>query len=261
MGALPHARILADTSSDTPIAIILAAGVGRRLGEDAGPHKILLTFGGRTLLERHLRALKDVGVDDVWITVGHSGGAIRRAVAELGRYPVRFEDNARYREGSLVSLWEQRERLRQGRPILLMDGDVLYEPAMLKRLLASRAENALLLDRELEPGDEPVKICFDEDGRICDFRKRPEHPGVRHGESVGFFRFSPQGARELADRCEAYVRADKLKLEYEEAIRDMILADPSRFAAEDVSDLAWTEIDFEADVAKARDDVLPKLAE
>ena len=56
------------------------------------------------------------------------------------------------------------------------------------------------------------------------------------------------------------MQADRLKTEYEEAIRDLILADPSRFRAEDVTDLAWTEIDFEADVAKARDDVMPKLA-
>ena len=250
---------LPDTSK-TPVAVILAAGVGRRLGEDAGPHKILLTFGGRTLLERHLRALADVGVEDVWITIGHSGDAIRREVAQLGRYVVHFAENPRYREGSLVSLWEQRERLRSGRPVLLMDGDVLYDPAMLGRLLESDAENALLVDRELEPGDEPVKVCFDAAGRICDVRKTPERPGVRHGESVGFFRFSSKGAAELADRCDAYVQAGRTELEYEEAIRDMILSHPKRFGAEDVTDLAWTEIDFDVDVAKARDDVLPKLA-
>lgn len=247
-------------SPDKPLAVILAAGVGRRLGEDAGPHKVLLTFGGRTLLERHLRALKSVGVDEVWITIGHAGDAIRREVAQLGRYVAHFAENPRYREGSLVSLWEQRERLRSGRPVLLMDGDVLYDPAMLRRLLDSPAKNALLVDRELEPGDEPVKVCFDAKDRICDFRKRPEHPGVRHGESVGFFRFSAKGAAELADRCDAYVQAGRAELEYEEAIRDMILAHPKRFGAEDVTDLAWTEIDFDVDVAKARDDVLPKLA-
>jgi choline kinase len=247
-------------ASTGPLAVILAAGVGRRLGTDAGPHKILLTFGGRTLLERHLRALREVGVGEVWITVGHAGDAIRQEVARLGRFAVRFVENPRYRDGSLLSLQAQGPRLRAGRPVLLMDGDVLYDPRMLRRLLDAPAENALLIDRELEPGDEPVKVCFNAGGAICDFRKVPEHAGVRHGESVGFFRFSAAGAAALADRCDARAAKGPASLEYEEAIRDLILADPQRFDAVDVTDLAWTEIDFEADVAKARDDVLPKLA-
>jgi choline kinase len=50
-----------------------------------------------------------------------------------------------------------------------------------------------------------------------------------------------------------------VKTEYEEAIRDLILAEPEAFCAEDVSDLPWTEIDFPQDVVRARDVVLPQL--
>jgi choline kinase len=50
-------------------------------------------------------------------------------------------------------------------------------------------------------------------------------------------------------------------LEYEEAIRDLILEDPTRFTAEDVGDLPWTEIDFPEDVDRARDIILPQLAD
>ncbi len=53
--------------------------------------------------------------------------------------------------------------------------------------------------------------------------------------------------------------ANAPRLEYEEAIRDLMLAQPDRFDAVDVTDLAWTEIDFEEDVVKARDIVLPQL--
>jgi choline kinase len=50
-------------------------------------------------------------------------------------------------------------------------------------------------------------------------------------------------------------------LEYEEAIRDLILAEPDRFDAQDVGDLPWTEIDFPEDVVRARDVILPQLAD
>jgi choline kinase len=139
-----------------------------------------------------------------------------------------------------------------------MDGDVLYDRRMLRRLIQGRLENTLLVDRELEPGDEPVKVCFDREGVIVDFRKKPENPGVRHGESVGFFRFSPATAAALAERADWYT-ANAPALEYEEAIRDLMLAEPDRFGAEDVTDLPWTEIDFMEDVVRAREVILPQL--
>lgn len=238
-------------------AIILAAGVGRRLGDAGDRPKVLLEFGGRTLLERHLEALRTHGVEDVSITVGHRRELIEAELARLDRR-VALVENPRYREGSLVSLWTQSDRLRAGRPLLLLDGDVLYDDRMIGSLLDAPGENALLVDRGIEPGDEPVKVCF-RGGRIVDFRKRPEDAGDWHGESVGFFRFSAAMAAALADRCAAYVAAGRTELEYEEAIRDLILAEPARFAGADVTALPWIEIDFEEDVARARREVLPQL--
>jgi len=240
-------------------AVLLAAGVGRRLGQGDPRPKVLLEFAGRSLLERHCDALTHAGVGELAIVVGFEAGQIRAAAGALSTpLAIRLIENPRFTEGSVVSLAAAGPVLRAGRPVALMDGDVLYDREMLTRMLASPAENALLVDRELEPGDEPVKLCFGDDGRIVDFRKRPEHPGAWHGESVGFFRFSPAMAGALADRGDHYV-AKAPNTEYEEAIRDLMLAEPGRFGAEDVTDLAWTEIDFAEDVVKAREVILPKL--
>ena len=168
-------------------------------------------------------------------------------------------ENARYREGSLVSLAVQAEALGGGDGVLLMDGDVLHDSRMVARLLEGEAGRArLLMDPELEPGDEPVKICL-RGGRIVDFRKVPLDPGERHGESVGFFRFPPELARALLARCRARLDAGEAALEYEEAIRDLILERPDAFEVAEVGDLPWTEIDFEEDVQRARDHILPDL--
>ncbi len=240
------------------VAVILAAGVGMRLGID-GP-KALLSFDGRSLLQRHLEHLFAEGVGHVSITVGHRGDSVRAEVDRLGYSDrVSFVENPRYTEGSLVSLALQGDVLRSGASILLMDADVLCDRRMVRALLNSDAENTLLVDQELEPGDEPVKICFDEDDVIVDFRKVPVRPHARHGESVGFFRFSPAMSQALADRAEAYVAEGQSRLEYEEAIRDLILREPDRFGAEDVTALPWTEIDFVADLERARAVILPQL--
>jgi choline kinase len=239
-----------------PIAILLAAGVGRRLGGSHDGPKILLEFGGRSLLDRHFEGIFAAGIRDVTVTIGHEAERLRAAVGRRAETVV----NADYRRGSLVSLWTQRERLRSGRTVVLMDGDVLYPPEMIARLVAAPGDAVLLVDREIEPGDEPVKACF-RDGRLVDFRKKPEHPHDWHGESAGFFKFSPEMAARLADACAARVAAGQLDVEYEEAIRDLILAAPERFSAVDVTDLPWTEIDFPEDVARAREVILPQLAE
>ena len=51
-----------------------------------------------------------------------------------------------------------------------MDADVLYGLPLLRRLIQSPIANCFLLDRDFEPGPEPVKLCV-RDGRLVEFRK------------------------------------------------------------------------------------------
>jgi choline kinase len=240
-------------------ALILAAGRGRRMGADAPP-KALLRFGGNSLLARHLAILDACGVRQVAITIGYRAADLRNEVArhECGSSLALIE-NPSFRDGSIVSLWHARDVLRSGVPVLLMDADVLYDRRLIVRLLDSPHKNVFLLDRAIEPGEEPVKLCID-NGRIVDFHKRPQIEHQWHGESVGFFRFAPEIAAELADRVESYVTAGQTDLEYEEAVRDMVLAHGGRgFGFEDISGLPWIEIDFPEDAQRAEAAVLPNL--
>jgi choline kinase len=247
----------------SPRALILAAGVGMRLhnGAAIGEHspKALLRFGGCSLLERHLDILRGAGVRDVTIVIGYHEQEIRSALAKLIGMQPKLVVNPGFREGSVVSLHAGRDVLEAGAPVILMDADVLYGPRLMARLVNSDKPNCLLLDRDIEPGDEPVKLCVS-DGRIVDFRKRPQIAHEWYGESVGFFRFAPDTAAELAARVKEYVVSGRTQLEYEEPIRDMILASHSdRFGFEDISGLPWTEIDFPDDVVKANA-LFPMLA-
>jgi choline kinase len=247
-----------------PKALILAAGVGRRLGEpDVGQRKLpkaMLDFGGETLMARHIGILRRLGISDITVVIGFAAAEMRAALAALNEGPpIRVAVNPDFREGSVVSLWAGRAVLRGGAPVILMDADVLYDARMMARLIDSPNADCLLLDREIEPGDEPVKLCV-RDGQIVDFHKRPSEPHDWHGESVGFFRFSTSAAEELAGRAEDYVVTGRRMMEYEEPIRDMIIASAAdRFGFEDISGLPWTEIDFPEDVVKARA-LLPELA-
>lgn len=170
--------------------------------------------------------------------------------------------NPDYRRGSILSLWRARDELSAGRDIVLLDADVLYGLPLLCRLVKSPIANCFLLDRDFEPGPEPVKLCV-RGGRLVEFRKAPS-PELRYdyaGESVGFFHFSAKAAAELAGRTHAYVHEGRAEAPYEEAIRDLLLADPNDFGFEDITGLPWIEIDFPQDIRRAEEEVLPALSE
>ena len=243
-------------------AIILAAGIGNRLGVPwSEAPKALLRVGGQTLLARHLAILEEAGVDEIVIGVGYRADLIAAELEAIGAGSnVRTVLNPRYREGSMVTVWCLREAFSGGGPVLLMDADVLYDARMMWQLCQSRHPNCLLYDANIEDGEEPVKICLRDD-EIVDFGKIVTPAYDRHGESVGFFRFSPEAASLLAGIVAGYVEAGRSEEMYEEAIRDLLHATPpSTFGIEDVTGLPWIEIDFPGDIVRARAEVLPRLA-
>ena len=242
-------------------ALILAAGVGARLGDVADNRpKALLEFGGKSLLRRHVEILGAAGIDDIVVGVGYRADLIAAELAALGPGSrPRTIANPRFREGSIVTLWTLREELAWGGEVLVMDADVLYDRRMMARLLASAHANCLLFDADFEPGDEPVKICV-RGGRIVEFRKRIEVDYDSCGESVGLFRLSPATAGELAAAATAYVADGRSEEPYEEAIRDLVVAAPDgRFGYEDVTGLPWIEIDFADDLRRAESEIWPRL--
>ena len=239
-------------------AVILAAGVGNRIAAaHAGP-KALLPFAGRSLLERHLAILKTLGVDDIAVGTGYKAEDIEAELNRLGAGHVRCVPNPEFRQGSVVTLWSLRDEMLKGGDVLVMDADVLYDRRILERLVASRHPNCLLIDRDFVPGEEPVKICLRE-GRIVEFRKKVEVAYDTVGESVGFFRFDEPACRTLLEAARLYVEGGRAAAPHEEAIRDIVLAAPQDYGIEDVTGLAWIEIDFPEDVARAKRDVLPRI--
>jgi len=241
-------------------SIILAAGVGKRL-ESFGEPKCLLSFGGKTLLQRHLEALLHGGIEEVTVVVGHRQDQVKSELDRLKHLPrPTLITNLEFEKGSVVSLWTAREVMERGGDILLMDADVLCDDGILDGLVRSDG-NVFLLDRDFDAGDEPVKLCV-RNGGLVEFRKQVP-AGLDYdfaGESVGFFRFTEPVARKLVARCQDYVSSGRVDEPHEEAIRDVLLESPDLFSFQDVTGVPWIEIDFPGDVGRAERDILPRLA-
>ena len=130
--------------------IILAAGVGKRLGPNSdNKPKCLLQFDGISLLRQHLDNLTKFGVGETVIVYGYRKELIDAEIARIrAGIPVRTIFNPDFTQGSVVSFWCAREVFRSGEDIILMDADVLYDPDILKALIETPHKNCFLLDRD-----------------------------------------------------------------------------------------------------------------
>ena len=228
-------------------AIILAAGVGRRLGESVTEQpKCLLELGGRTLLDRMLDALSAAGVREMTVVVGHLGEQIQAAVA--GRPGVRTVFNPEFRKGAILSLWTAREELDDD--VLIMDADVLFPVEMLRRLVESPRENCFLMDTRAA-NDGEAQMLMARNGRVLDIARGLHGDFDACGESIGFLKLGREGAEKLRALLEAALRGGRDGIEHEEVYP--VLMRECVIGYETVDDLPWLEIDFPEDVDRARE--------
>ena len=237
-------------------AIILAAGVGKRLWQVTQHRpKCLIEIGGQTLLHRYLTSLRSVGIHSVDMIVGYKQEMIRTAVAvNDSGIRVNFLVNEQFHRGSISSLWIARMALDDD--AIIMDADVLFHQEILRRLVQSPHENALLMDETVKQTGEECMVVV-ESGRVIALTKTmPLHYDYA-GEGVGFLKVRHADAPHVVASLKTHVDRDDWQMEYEDALvgffRDV------KVGHEKIGGLPWTEIDFIEDVAKAEREVLPKL--
>jgi choline kinase len=244
------------------IAFIYAAGRSLRLGAaGTGRQKIMLEFGGKSLLEWHLQHLRDVGVQKLVVVTGYRRQGIRRALDRLAPdYGLEILErvNENFTEGSALSMVTSLPQIQTADDtILLMDGDVLYCHEILERLIGSRHRNALLIDRHFATHDDDpvlVPVC---NGKPFEFVKRWQGSADLVGESVGFFKIVCEDIPLLAAEIKNYGMGPRRMESYDEIIRALVRA--GHFGYEDITGLPWTEIDFPEDIVFARQKIFPAI--
>jgi len=132
------------------LALILAAGHGSRLRHHVPvPHKALISIGGEPLLTRTCRTLAGIGLREIVIVTGHSGAAVRAALAEVEglQADLMFVENERWTQSNGLSVLAAAERL--DRQYLLLMADHVFDPALLRDIV------------HVSPGDEDVILAVD----------------------------------------------------------------------------------------------------
>jgi choline kinase len=217
--------------------------------------KCLARVGDRTLLERQLHALTELGIGPVTVVAGFCSAEVER-VCPSG---VEIVINHSHAEtNSLYSLWLARHVLVDG--FVVLNCDVLFHPQLLADLISSRYDDALLTCARGPSGpysDEEMKVHVRR-GLVQAIDKTLADE-MSDAENIGIGKFGSDGAGLLIQELDRYVNAGDVRAWAPRAFDAFSRLRPLH--AVDSRGLPWIEIDFPEDYWRACSEVLPAIEE
>ena len=229
-------------------AIVLAAGMGRRLGSlTKDQTKCMVRLHGTTLLERSLDALAQVGVDRIVLVVGYRAQGVRDLVGDqYSGIPVTYVTNDEYdKTNNIYSLYLARAEFAADDTILL-ESDLVYDPAIVERLVAHPEPNVAVIARHESWMDGTV-VTLSENHAIEQFVPKAMIEGDQmhtYYKTVNIYKFS----REFIEGrylpfLEAYVRAVGSNEYYEQVLGVIAGLDKQGLVGMPLVGERWYEID------------------
>jgi choline kinase len=231
-------------------AVILSAGQGKRLSPltDDKP-KCLVELSGRTVLHWQLANLHSIGIREAVVVTGFGADKVDAEVAslDLPGMTVRTFFNPFYAlSDNLATCWLARAELKGGS--LLLNGDTLFEPAIAERLLAApAAEITVTIDRKSGGYDDDDMKVLTEGAALRAIGKTITEYDA---ESIGFLRFSGEGAALFTQHVEGIIRRPEGLRRWYLSVIDEIARETGVVRVQSIEGLGWAEMDFPEDVAK-----------
>ena len=231
-------------------AIILSAGQGRRLLPlTAQIPKCALSIHGQSLLEWQIGELRACGVASVTVVVGFGADKVEGFLARRYRqHQVRTLYNPFFTmSDNLVSCWVARTEMTED--FILLNGDTLFETAVLQRLLSAPARPVTLVtDYKPAYDADDMKVTLDGARLVRVGKDLP--PEQTDGESIGMLLFRGEGPALFSAALERAIRRPQaLKQWYLSVIQEMARSD--LVATLSIEGLQWTEVDCAADLEQA----------
>ena len=233
-------------------AIILSAGQGRRLMPlTSNMAKCCLPLHGVSILEWQLSQIAQCDIDEVVVVTGFAYEVVDAIVDRVNGINVRTLHNPMFAHtDNLGTCWEA--RLEMDEPFVLMNGDTLFEAAVLQRLLACDTGYPITLvtDTKDHFDLDDMKVIADGD-RLLKVSKQLDIRLVS-AESIGLMVFNETGAKAFTEKLEEMMdKTDALKLWYLSAIDQ--LASEGLAGICQIHGMSWCEVDDAADFSAAAD--------
>ena len=232
-------------------ALIPAAGMATRLRPLTNNcPKCLLPIGGHALLELALTALEDIGIKDITICTGYLAEQIRLfAKHSFPQLNIHFVHNDLYETtNNIYSLYLMRKDA-EGNDVVLLDSDIVFDPAVLKRLINNNDDNTLALNSH-KLGEEEIKVILDSNQRVQEISKTCSIAKAA-GESIGIEKMSAAYTTALYKEMEQMIEHEHLSNVFYEKAFERLIPQGHTFGVTDVSDLFSAELDTPEDFEEA----------
>lgn len=234
-------------------ALILAAGMGTRLHPfTVDVPKALVEFRGESMIERAVASLRRAGITEIGVVVGFKGHLIRERLAARfgGEGGIRYFESDRYQStGTAFSF--QLAAPHFACDCLLLEGDVVFDDALLDRLLSDDAPGSVATLAAFRPPLEGTTVELATMDRITDFHKRTV-PGTfpDRFKTINVYRFGRCDLDMMLERARQIVRDDP-KAYLEDVLGNLVRGGDLTLRGIDCTDLRWAEIDTPEDLALA----------
>ncbi|MEO0972572.1 MAG: NTP transferase domain-containing protein [Pseudomonadota bacterium] len=231
-------------------AIILSAGQGRRLLPlTQRTPKCALDVAGQSALEWQLGQIAQTAIDEVVVMTGFQAPVVEAIVSRFHGVPVRTIHNPFYAAcDNLGTCWLARPEM--DRDFVIMNGDTLFEAAVLHRLLDAPPTHGITLciDRKASYDDDDMKVVETQGTLRRVGKQLPGEPV--NAESIGLMSFRHAGPQLFSDQLDRMMRDESsLKRWYLSAIDG--LAPSQQVGVCSIEGLSWCEVDDAADLAHA----------
>jgi histidinol-phosphate/aromatic aminotransferase/cobyric acid decarboxylase-like protein/choline kinase len=252
-------------------AIILAAGMGKRLGElTKGNTKCMINVCGQTLIDRMLSQLAKLNLNRVIIVVGYQADNLINHLGNRydGLLNIEFIRNDIYdKTNNIYSLALAKEKLQED-DTLLLESDLIFEDSMLKLLMDNPYPN-LALVAKYQTWMDGTMVRIDNDNNIVSFvpKKTFRYSDTPYYyKTCNIYKFSKDfSSHQYVPFLEAYSKVMGNNEYYEQVIRVITALDKTTLKALPITDEKWYEIDDiqDKDIAETLfsrdDDMLKRL--
>jgi choline kinase len=203
--------------------------------------------GDTTILERMLAGIQAAGVVDVVLVLGYLHHKVERVVQQaFADMNVQVIVNDHYAETNTGYSLLLAAEMVEGSAFVKFDGDVVFDPEILRRLLSSPGDNALCIDRNIQLASEEVKVALSDGTRVSKVSKNLA-PADAVGESIGIEKISADTADLLFSELRTMMEHQRHLQDYYEGAYERLIDRGVPFHAVDITGLPWTEIDTQQD--------------
>ena len=187
--------------------IILAAGQGTRLKPLTNDRpKCMVEVNGRSIIDRQIDVMHSCGIadEDITMVAGYRSDAL---IEKYQGTKINIIVNTEYKTTNMVcSLMCAKEWMEQQDDILVSYGDIIYDAAVLQKILDSKEDSSIVVDdgwfeywseRCENPLDDAETLMYDASGYLVEIGQKTTELNKVQSQYIGLMRFQKKGLKSM----------------------------------------------------------------